>query len=63
MELVETLDRLDKLTKVAKRKYSRDVARERRKNGEDSATVNSESDEEWKARMDREYALNRWRPS
>jgi hypothetical protein len=52
LELIECLDRLDKLTVVAKRKYARDVARTKAKPVE-------ESDEDWKKRKQAEFATSR----
>lgn len=54
VELLEALDRLDKLSGLAKRKYARDAQRKRR-----SADVQpvEETDEQWKQRMEKEHAL------
>ena len=46
-ELVDVLDSVDKLTKVAKRKYSRDVARKNR----EQPKPDDMTDEEWKRQM------------
>lgn len=62
-DLLEALDRLDKLSVIAKRKYARDstrAAREAKKNRE----PNDEelSDAEWLKKMNQKYATG-WRPS
>jgi len=56
-ELLDVLDTVDKLTVVAKRKYARDAARDKRKpNGADL------SDDEWKKAMQAKLATGQWRP-
>ncbi len=62
VEAIETQDRLEKLTTVAKRKYNRDAVaahRERKKNGADVELT----DDEWKKQMNLKLATGEWRPS
>lgn len=56
-ELVDVLDNVDKLTKVAKRKYSRDVARKNR----ETKTDPDETDADWVRRMNLEMATGQRR--
>lgn len=58
-ELLECLDRLDKLSVVAKKKYQRDATRESRKSRSNGVPDPQEDPEGWKAAMRREYALGR----
>lgn len=55
-ELLECLDALDKLTVVAKRKYARDAARDKRTGKPNGAEL---TDDEWKKQMESQLALKR----
>lgn len=62
----ETLDALDKLTVLSKRKYMRDVTRERRAQEKEKKANGlpdpAENPDEWKKAMQRAYALGEFKP-
>ena len=61
-DLLEALDRLDKLTVIAKRKYARDSTRAARDAKKEKANSEQMSDDDWKKQMNQKYATG-WRPS
>lgn len=57
VEMVELLDNQEKLLVMTKRKYGRDAVRNHRAKQKTDSDEQGETDEQWKARMNRNYAL------